>query len=170
MSEGKIKKSPKISMIAAITKEGRALGNNGELLFRIPADLARFKALTMGHPLIMGRKTFESIGRSLPGRANIVITRNPDFRAPGCLVVSSLEEGLRKAGEIDTEIFIGGGGEIYQQALSRADKLYLTVVESDAAGDTFFPDWRRDFTKEVSRTEHFDKETGLKYAWIDLER
>ena len=154
----------------AVTKKDAAIGNGGELLHHISDDLKRFKALTMGHPLIFGRKTFESIGRPLPGRTNIIITRNPDFEAPGCIVVPSLEKAIEEAHKIDTEIFIGGGGEIYKQALPLTDKLYLTIVESEAEGNIFFPDWRQDFTKENFREERVDEKTGLKYTWVDLER
>ncbi|MFZ2484579.1 MAG: dihydrofolate reductase, partial [Minisyncoccia bacterium] len=113
-----IEKPPKISIIVAITKTNNAIGRDtGELLFRISDDLKRFKSLTMGHPIIMGRKTYESIGKALPGRANIVITRNPEFKAEECIIASSIEEAIKKAGEIDTEVFVIGGGEIYRQAL-----------------------------------------------------
>src|SRR3989344_2812971 len=140
----------KISIVVALTRRNAAIGNGGNLLFRISDDLKRFREITKGHPVIMGRKTFESIGRPLPERTNIIITRNADFTAPeGCILVSSLEEAFEKASEVDlNEIFVIGGGEIYRQALPHTDKLYITVVESDALGDIFFPDWRSDFTKE----------------------
>ena len=184
-------------MVVAVTKKDAAIGNGGKLLHRISDDLKRFKAITKGHPVIMGRKTFESIGRPLPERTNIVITRNPDrlrsdlsadLRSDlaSVTIVSSLEEAIEKAGEIESqrlnlssdprfnlsvpEIFVIGGGEIYKQALPFTDKLYLTIVESDAEGDVFFPDWRKDFTKETFREERFDEKTGLKYTWVDLER
>jgi len=162
---------PHINIIVSVTHKNLAIGkNSGELLFRISDDLKRFKALTMGHPILMGRKTCESIGHPLPGRTNIVITRNPEFKAEGCLTANSLEEGLRKARELDNEIFVIGGGEIYKQAFPYARKLYLTIVESDAEGEVFFPDWRNDFTKEIFREERVDEKTGLKYTWVDLER
>ncbi len=161
---------PKISIVVAVTRKNAAVGNGGKLLFHISDDLKRFKALTSGHPVIMGRKTFESIGHPLPLRTNIVITRNPNFAAEGVVVISSLEEAIKKAGEIDSEIFIIGGGEIYAQALPLTDKLYLTLVESERVGDVFFPDWRKDFTKETFREERLDEKTGLKYTWVDLER
>jgi len=160
----------KISIVVAVTRQNHAIGNGGKLLVHISDDLKRFKAITKGHPIIMGRKTFESIGRPLPERTNIIITRNPNFKAEGCIVVSSLEEAIKKAGELDSEIFIGGGGEIYKEALPFVDKLYLTIVESDAKGDVFFPDWRKDFTKETFREERTDEKTGLHYVWVDLER
>jgi dihydrofolate reductase len=166
-----LEKKPKVSVIVAIQSRDNAIGKStGELLFRISDDLKRFKDLTMGHPMIMGRKTYESIGKPLPGRTSIIVTRNPDFQAAGCLITQSIEEAIQKAGEIDTEAFVIGGGEIYRQALPYTDKLHITIVESDADGDVFFPEWQEDFTKEISREERFDEKTGLKYAWVDLER
>lgn len=165
-----IEKRPKISIVVAVTRDKLAIGNGEHLLVRIKDDLGRFKALTIGHPLIMGRKTHESIGRALPGRTNIIVTRNQDFQAEGCVVVSSLAEAIQEAGQIDDEVHIGGGGEIYKQALPYADKLYLTIVDTEIEGDIFFPDWRDDFKKETFREERFDEETGLKYTWVDLER
>ena len=189
---------PRISIVAAVASKNAAIGKGGKLLFRISDDLKRFKALTKGHPVIMGRKTYESIGRPLPERANIVITRNPDalrsnfesgkrfdLGKSGLVIVPSLEEAIQRGREVlrsdlksgkradlkdPDEIFIIGGGEIYRQALPLVDKLYLTLVESDAKGDVFFPDWRKDFTKETFREERCDEKTGLKYTWIDLER
>lgn len=163
---------PQVSIIVSITQESRAIGKkSGELLFRISDDLKRFKTLTTGHPIIMGRRTHESIGRPLPDRTNIVITRNLDYKTEGCVVVQSIEEALARAREVDNEkIFIIGGGEIYKQALPHTDKLYLTIVESDMSGDVFFPEYEKDFTKETYREERFDEKTGLKYAWVDLER
>src|SRR3989338_6339012 len=150
---------PKISIVVAVTKKDTAIGNGGKLLFRISDDLKRFKALTKGHPVIMGRKTFESIGRPLPERTNFVITRNPDYKVANIIAVHSLEEAIKKAssllppseeGHRQSEIFIIGGGEIYKQALPYTDKLYLTLVDSDAEGDVFFPDWRRTSLKKYS--------------------
>lgn len=186
---------PNIGIIAAVGRNNRAIGKTGTLLWRISDDLKRFKTLTTGHPIIMGRKTFESIGRALPNRTNIVITRNADFRlarrgggAEGVVVASSLEDAIRLASSppqmrrgVPTEsrdgvvgkrkeVFIIGGGEIYQQALPLADKLYLTLIESDAEGDVFFPDWSKDFTKEVFREARIDPASGVKYAWVDIER
>lgn len=170
----------RISIIVAVGKNNRAIGKTGGLLWRIADDLKRFKALTTGHPIIMGRKTFESIGKALPNRTNIVITRNPDFKAEGVIIADSFAEALRLASnEVEklvqgnhknSEIFVIGGGEIYKQALPLADKLYLTLVKSDAEGDVFFPDWSKDFTKETFREERVDQKIGLKYAWVNVER
>jgi len=161
---------PHLNIVVAITKKNGAIGNGGKLLHHISDDLKRFKSITLGHPVIMGRKTYESLGKPLPGRTNIVITRNSDFVAEGCLIVPSLEEAIKQGGEIDQEVFVIGGGEIYKQALPYTNKLYLTIVESDAEGDVFFTDWQKDFTKEISREDRYDEKTGLKYAWVDLER
>ena len=166
-----IEKVPKISVIVAVRKQDNAIGKKtGELLFRISDDLKRFKILTTGHPIIMGRKTFESIGKPLPDRTNIIVTRNTDYRVEGCLVAQTLEDAIKKGGETDNEVFVIGGGEIYKQALPYADKLYLTVVDGAAEGNVFFPEWKNDFTKEISREERFDEKTGLKYEWVTLER
>jgi len=166
---------PKISIIVAITKD-RSIGKDGELLVRISDDLKRFKQLTMEHPIIMGRKTFESIGRVLPGRTNLVITHNPEFKAPDVIVCSSMDEAIEKASKIELkstnenkEVFLIGGGEIYKQGLAKTDRIYLTLVESDATGDVFFPDYG-EFKKVLKWEDRVDDKTGLKYAWVDLER
>lgn len=160
--------------MVAISQTRRAIGNKGKLLWHIPEDMKRFKRLTMGHPVIMGRKTFESIlgysptGSPLSGRTNIVITRNPAYAHEGALVVSSLEEALEKARQLDSEeIHIGGGSEIYAQVLPLVDKLYLTLVDDEPEADTFFPDYS-EFTKVVE-TETRDH-NGLSYTWLTLER
>lgn len=169
-----VDKSPKtyrLSLIAALGRD-RAIGKDNQLLWNIPEDLKHFKVLTSGHPVIMGRKTWESIPekfRPLPGRANIVVTRQGEYVAPGAQTTSSIEEALEQARTADgaDELFVIGGAELYAQALPFADRLYLTLVASDAEGDTFFPDYSA-FTKEIS------KESGvsgdLKYDWITLER
>ena len=167
----------RINIIAAIGKNNRAIGKAGALLWRIGDDLKRFKTLTTGHTVIMGRKTFDSIGKPLPNRTNIVITRNSNFKPDGVVVAKSLEEAIRLAQTLahgnnkNQEIFIIGGGEIYAQAIPLCEKLLLTEVESDAEGDAFFPDYAAaGFTREVSREERIDEKTGLRYAWVDLER
>ncbi len=166
-----LEKTPKISVIVAVQSHDNAIGKlSGELLFRISDDLKRFKELTMGHPIIMGRKTFESIGKPLPGRTNIVVTRDAQFNTEGCIVVNSLENAIIKGGKLDKEIFIIGGGEIYKQSLPLIDRLYITVVDSNIKGEIFFPQWRDVFNKEISSEEKFDEKTGLKYAWLTLEK
>jgi dihydrofolate reductase len=127
-----------IQVIAAVARN-RVIGNGNQLPWRLPADLKRFKALTMGHVLIMGRKTFDSIGRALPGRTTIVITRDPTWKREGVEVAHSLDEALAIAGA--REVFIAGGAEIYAQSLARADRLQLTVIDADFEGDARFPEW-----------------------------
>ena len=156
----------KISMIAAIASENRALGLNGRLIYAISEDLKRFKEITSGHPIIMGRKTFESIGMPLPNRRNIVITRDEDYFAEEVVIVHSLEEALGLVQNED-EVFIIGGGEIYKEALEMADKLYLTIVEGSPEADTYFPDYS-DFKKITFEQSH--EFEGLKYKFLDLER
>lgn len=162
----------RVSIIAAIGRTTRALGKNGDLLFKIPEDLKRFRAITKGHPVIMGRKTWESLPevvRPLPGRANFVVTRQLNFEAPGALVVNTLEEALASAKVVggSEEIFIIGGGELYMLGLPYADRLYLTLVEDDAEGDVFFPEYDM-FTKEIVREEH--SESTPSYSFVTLEK
>ena len=156
----------KLSLIAAIASENRALGQNNRLIYHIPEDLKRFKEITLGHPIIMGRKTFESIGQPLPNRTNIIITRDLEYFVEGAVIVHSLEEALRQA-QGDDEIFIIGGGQIYQEAIKTADKLYLTIVEGNPQADTFFPDYS-DFKKVTFEEAH--ELDGLKYKFLGLER
>lgn len=161
---------PKISIVVALGKNTRAIGKGPDLLWRISDDLKRFKSLTTGHPIIMGRKTFQSIGRALPNRTNIIVTRNDSFEAENCIVAHSIEDGLEEARKIEpTEIFVIGGGEIYTQALPIVNTLYLTLVDSDIDGDIFFPEYP-EFTKETFREVRIDEKTGLSYAWVDLTR
>lgn len=130
-----------ISMIVAVARNG-VIGHANDLIWHISEDLRRFKAITTGHPVIMGRKTFESIGRPLPGRTNVVITRNGHFRPEGCLVADSFEKAVAMFPP-DEEAFVIGGAQVYAQALPIAQRLYLTEIEADYEGDTRFPDWDR---------------------------
>ena len=158
-----------VSIIAALQHKDSGIGFNNELLFRISDDLKRFKHLTSGHPIIMGRKTFESIGsKPLPHRTNIVITRQT-LTQEDVVFCNSLEEALEKAKEVDENIFIIGGAEIYTQSLPLVDRLELTLVESDVAADTFFPP-HKEFSKKIAGESHQDEKTGLTYEWITLER
>lgn len=133
-----------MSLIVAMT-ENRVIGVENRLPWNIPEDLKRFKKITSGHPIIMGRKTYESIGRPLPGRTNIVITRQKDYRAEGVIACSSLREALDWANRApgSDEIFVIGGGEIFKQALPLTDRIYLTIVEWPFEGDAYFPDFDR---------------------------
>lgn len=128
----------KISIIAAMD-ERRAIGSSGKIPWHLPADFKRFKELTIGHPVIMGRKTFESIGKTLPGRMNIVITANAGFAPSGAAVVHSFEDALAAAGEA-SEVFVIGGEQIYKLAIPKAETIYLTEVHGAFDGDAFFPD------------------------------
>ena len=167
---------PTISLIAAIGANNRALGKNGELIWHIPDDLKRFKTITSGHPVIMGRKTWESVPekfRPLPGRLNIVVTRQSNYKAAGAEVCGSLGDALKKAGNENSEVFVIGGGELYKEALPFADKLYMTLVHEEKNGDVFFPKYEKDFTKKVFEEERetsTDENSTLKYTWVDLER
>lgn len=162
-----------IVIVAAMSRESHAIGNNNQLLWHIPADLQRFKELTLGHPIIMGRKTFESIveilGKPLPGRLNIIVTRNPEYAVEGAVTAGSLEAAFAIAErEKPTEIHIGGGAELYAAALPYVDRLHLTFVDSAVTGDTFFPDFAHDFTetKRYPAAEH----EGLSYQFVDYQR
>jgi len=142
----------KVSIIAAVGKN-RGIGKDGKLLWRLSDDLKRFKALTKGHAVIMGRKTWDSIGRPLPDRKNIVISRNPDFKAEGAIAVPSFEAALKEAAG-DMEVFVIGGGEIYKLALPMARTLYLTEVDADLPADAFFPELDPTEWMSVSHEEH----------------
>jgi dihydrofolate reductase len=155
-----------LSLIAVIGKN-RELGKDNHLLWNIHADLVRFKQITTGHPVIMGRKTFETIGHALPGRTNFVISHN--LRADDVTVVSSLDEAIKKAKIVPgaEEIFVIGGGQIYAAAIDRADRLYLTIVDAAAPNaDTYFPDYSR-FTKIISSEPQ--EENGIRYMYLTLE-
>jgi dihydrofolate reductase len=157
-----------ISIIVAAAENG-AIGRDNQLLWRLPDDLKRFKQLTLGHPMIMGRKTFESIGKPLPGRTSIVITRNPDFSFEGVISVHSLEEALKKAEEIDKqEVCIVGGGEIYNQSQAIATHIYLTQVHTEIEGDTFFKIDEPDAWEETERIVHeADERHIFKFEFIN---
>jgi len=158
---------PKISIICAIS-ENRAIGKDNKLLWYITNDLNRFKELTSGHVVLMGRNTFLSIGRSLPNRTNIIITQDKRYKAAGCIVCYSLEEAIETAKQYEEdEIFIIGGGQIYKQTIGLVDKLYLTVVESEFEADTFFPDYSAFKNVVFEKSEESD---GYKYKFLELER
>jgi len=142
----------RVSLIVAMQRNG-VIGRDGDLPWHLPADLKRFKRLTMGHHIIMGRKTFESIGRLLPGRTSVVVTRQSDFAAAGAVVTHSLNDAIAASSD-DEESFIIGGAEIYQQALALVDRIYLTEVDADVAGDARFPNFDRSQWAVVERTEH----------------
>ncbi len=157
--------NPTISIIAAVS-ENKVIGKDNKLLWKIPEDMQRFKKLTLGHPVIMGRNTFNSIGKPLTGRTNIIVTRNLNYKPSNCITANSIEEAIKKAQKKDQqEIFIIGGSQIYEQGIKYADKLYLTIVKGDFKGDAFFPDYS-EFKKVISKEEK--KSAGLEYTFLEL--
>ncbi len=157
-----------ISIVVAMDKN-RAIGSRNGLPWKLPADLKHFKEVTMGHPIIMGRKTHESIGRALPGRKNIIITRQKDFAAPGCEVVQSFDEALARAGE--GEVFVIGGGEIFVQAMPRVQKMYMTEVNHEFSADVYFPEFNKNEWREMSREPHAaDEKNPHEYSFVVYER
>jgi len=158
---------PRVSLIAAVAANG-VIGRDGRMPWHLPEDLKRFKALTMGHAIVMGRKTFDSIGRLLPGRRTIIVTRQPNYRVEGAEVVNSLDDAIALARN-DDEVFVIGGGEIYAQALPRATRLHLTEIAATAEGDVRFPavdfaQWR-----ESSRDARTAAD-GTAFAFVTYER
>lgn len=142
-----------VSLIAAMSKNG-VIGDRGRIPWHLPAELARFKRVTMGRHILMGRKTWESIGRLLPGRRSVIVSRNPDYAVPGAIVADSLRAALAIC-PYDEEVFVIGGAELFREALPIADRLYLTVVDAEVAGDTVMPeidfdDWLAAETETVA--------------------
>lgn len=141
-----------VSLIAAMS-ENHVIGSAGGLPWRLPLDMRHFKTVTTGHPVVMGRKTFETLPGPLPNRRNIVITRNPSYRADGAEVVPSLDDALALVAA-DAEVFVAGGGEVYRAAIARADRLYLTIVHASVPGDTSFPAFDERAWRLVSDERH----------------
>ncbi|HBK70416.1 MAG TPA: diacylglycerol kinase [Flavobacteriaceae bacterium] len=157
-----------ITIIAAIGKN-RELGKDNDLIWHLPNDLKRFKKVTSGHDVIMGRKTFESLGRPLPNRTNIIITRNKNYKAEGCIVVNSLEAALNTA--TDANPYILGGGNIYSQAIKIADVLDLTLVDAELEADVFFPEIDTEIWKETSREDFkADEKHEYNYSFVTFKR
>lgn len=158
---------PRVSMISAISKN-RGIGYKNKLLFQIPDDLIRFRRITSGHPVIMGERTYYSIGRPLPGRLNIVLSQDRELNIPGCTICYNIPDALKLAKENDKEeVFFIGGGMIYKQGIEFADRLYLTIIDSEMPADTFFPDYS-DFKNTID--EEPGEFVGLKYRYITLEK
>lgn len=155
-----------ITLIVAATKNN-AIGKDNKMMWHLPNDLKHFKNTTWGFPIIMGRKTFESLGKALPGRENIVVTRNEDWEAEGVTVAYSLEEAIEKAGVSNTkEIFIAGGGKIYKQAMEIADKILITRVTADLEADTFFPKIsKKDWKLVNEEPHHADDKHNFDYSF-----
>jgi len=159
----------RISLICAASKNG-VIGVNNGLPWHLPADLAHFKKLTLGHPILMGRKTYQSIGKPLPGRVNIIITRQADFQAAGCRVAHSLAEAVGFCRE-DDEMFVIGGADIYHQVLPYADKIYLTLIHADFAGDAFLFDINSTIWRETSRQDFGpDEKNKWPYSFLTFEK
>lgn len=158
-----------ITIIAAID-DNNALGKNNKLIWHLPEDLKRFKKVTSNHAIIMGRKTFESLGKALPNRTNIVITRNPNYKAKDCVTVHSLQEALKLV-EDDDNAFILGGAEIYKQAIGLVDKLDLTFVHHTFEADAFFPEIDKTIWKETSRIDcEADDKNKYNYSFVSFHR
>ena len=156
-----------LSIIVAVARN-RVIGLNNTLPWHLPEDLKRFRALTMGHHIIMGRKTYESLGRLLPGRTTVIVSRSKDYAVPGALVADSLETALALCGD-DPEVFVIGGAQLYLAAMHGADRLYLTEIEQDFAGDTFFPQFDGATWREISRESHVSA-AGFPYSYLTFER
>ena len=160
-----------VSLIVAMGRN-RAIGYQNQLPWRLPADLQRFKQLTLGHHILMGRKTFESIGRPLPGRTSITITRQLDYQADGCLVVHSLTEAITlAAARGEPEVFVIGGADIYAQALPLANRLYLTWVDAEPKADAFFPDFdEADWGKAEDEVREADEKNPYRMRFLTLRK
>lgn len=160
----------RLSIIAALSSNN-VIGRNNELPWHLSTDLKRLKALTMGHHMIMGRKTYDSIGRPLPGRKFVVITRDPSFAVEGVQVAHSLEEAIQLAAG-DEEPFIAGGAQIFELALHRADRMYLTRVHAEVEGDTFFPDFDDVSEWQLTDAEHFeaDEKNDYPFSFLTYDR
>ena len=158
---------PAVSLVAIVARDG-GIGHRGALLVRLPEDLRRFKAITLGSPVVMGRKTWQSIGRPLPGRRNIVITRDRKLRVEGAEIASSLDEALALAGDVPL-VHVIGGAEVYALALPLADELHLTELDAEFPADTFFPAWDK---SRFARVAHEPRESadGLRYAFATYKR
>ncbi len=166
-----------LSLIAAVAKNG-VIGGGNTLVWDLPEDMKHFRDTTRGHTVIMGRKTYESIGKPLPNRRNIVVTRDPTYSIEGIEVVNSLEEALRLASleqgrefeenQDEVEVFVIGGGEIYKQAIDKANKLYITEVHQDFEGDTLFPTIDKNIWQETSREDHLENQ--IPYSFVEYKK
>ena len=160
----------KLSLVAAIARGG-VIGRDGALPWRLPEDMAHFREITLGHPVVMGRRTWDSLParfRPLPGRRNVVVTRNETWTAEGAERAGSLREALELLGNAP-DVFVIGGGELFARALPAVDELLLTEIDLDVAGDTFFPPWERDAFEEVSRETHVSAD-GTPFALVTYTR
>ncbi len=157
-----------ISIIVA-TANNRVIGAGNNMPWHLPADLAYFKKTTLGHPVIMGRKTFESIGKPLPGRENVIVTSNRDYHAESCLVLHTLEEARNYCR--DKDVFIIGGAQIYQEFFPYADRLYITLIDEDFSGDTYFPEIHEEKWQLISKTDGVkDEKNPYRYEFLVYEK
>ncbi|MGR8998048.1 MAG: dihydrofolate reductase [Gammaproteobacteria bacterium] len=160
----------KIILIVAMASN-RVIGNNNVMPWHLSADLKKFKQITMGSPILMGRKTFESIGRPLPGRTNIILSRNSEYRQDGCLVFNDIEKAIKKGCESSGEIFVIGGADLYEAMLPIADALYITIINREFQGDAFFPDIDMNEWSEVEREDIYDDpDAAFSYSFLKLEK
>ena len=159
----------KLAIIVATDEKG-LIGRDNDLPWKLSADLQYFRRVTMGKPLIMGRNTHESIGRALPGRKNIIVTKNENYQAEGCDVVHSVADALKACDDAE-EVMVMGGASLYTQLLAQADRLYLTQVHASLEGDTWFPDWQRSDWQQLSREDHLaDDKNDFPYSFIIYDR
>lgn len=164
--------TPALALIAAVACNG-VIGAGDEMPWHIPGDLRHFRALTTGHRVVMGRRTWESIGRALPGRENVIVSRDASLTAPGCIVVRSLDAALDAAltdTPLPLPVFCIGGAKLYADALPRADRLYLTEIDAEFDGDTYMPSIDYSHWRELSRVAEIDPKTGLHYAFVEYAR
>ena len=160
---------PRINLIAAMA-HNRVIGKDNQMPWHLPADLKHFKAITLNHPVIMGRETYQSIGKALPNRRNVVITRDQTFTADDAEIFYTLESAITACDNV-AEVMIIGGANIYQQMLSKADKLYITLIDLTVEGDSHFPDWQQMNFNQISSKQHYADEKNLyDYQFITLER
>jgi dihydrofolate reductase len=160
---------PRVSLIVAMARN-RVIGANNTLPWHLPADLKHFKALTMGHHIVMGRRTYESIGKPLPGRTSVVVTRNATYSVLGVVVVNSLEAAISACGN-DEEIFVIGGAELYRQAIDLADRIYLTEIDADISGDAHFTEFDNKMWRETGRVSHApDEKNRYSYHFVVYDR
>lgn len=155
----------RVVMVAAVADNG-VIGNRGEIPWHLPEDLRHFRRTTLGHTVVMGRTTYDGIGRPLPGRVNVVVTRQPGWTADGVLVAHSLASALELAAGLDGDVMVMGGGQVYAEALPLADAQVLTEVHASPEGDTFYPAFDRDAWKEVRREPH----DGYDFVWLERLR
>ncbi|MEH7388572.1 dihydrofolate reductase [Bacillus sp. JJ1521] len=159
-----------ISLLVAMDKN-QLIGKDNDLPWRLPADLAYFKRVTMGHPIFMGRKTYDSIGRPLPGRENIIVTRDTSYEAEGCKVIHSIDDIVKMSEETEKELFVIGGAEIFKEILRHSDRLYITEIEEEFEGDTYFPAFDKTEWKVISKEKGIkDEKNPYEYTFLVYEK